>query len=374
MGECNCGNNSLDFSLDSSCSDQSAQIVTWDDIKNKPSCFPACDASGAITGEIRMLAMTTVPTGWLNCDGSSVLRTDYGALFTAISTVWGSVDSTHFTLPDFRGRFLIGDGTGAGLTARVLGTYIGAESYHDIRTYPIASIAVSGSTPNMSVTGIGTMTNSSISIVNTLAVSSVTASITNPAIIISGGVLSGGITASMINPAITVTNTLTAAITNPAITVNTVVNGAGGPTIAVTYASCHQLSEGANAVTFPPCDLTVLKSNIISAFITTASIVNSSITFGGSVTAAIINSTITIGNTLAVSAVTASITNPAIIVSGGVLSGGVAASIVNPAITVSGTATGAALTGVTASGSTGTNSIFIPTIPPAAVVRFIIKT
>lgn len=57
-------------------------------------------------------AGSTVPSGWLECNGASLLRTDYPALFTAIGTTWGSVDGTHFTLPDMRGRVAICDGTG----------------------------------------------------------------------------------------------------------------------------------------------------------------------------------------------------------------------------------------------------------------------
>lgn len=59
-------------------------------------------------GAVQSFAMATVPGGWLECNGASVLRATYPALFTAIGTVWGSVDGTHFTLPDFRGMFLRG--------------------------------------------------------------------------------------------------------------------------------------------------------------------------------------------------------------------------------------------------------------------------
>ena len=45
-----------------------------------------------------------VPAGWLYCSGQSVLRTDYPDLFIALGTTYGSVDSTHFTLPDYRGK------------------------------------------------------------------------------------------------------------------------------------------------------------------------------------------------------------------------------------------------------------------------------
>jgi microcystin-dependent protein len=42
--------------------------------------------------------------GWLVCDGRSLLRSDYRNLFAVIGTEFGSDDSTHFNLPDARGR------------------------------------------------------------------------------------------------------------------------------------------------------------------------------------------------------------------------------------------------------------------------------
>lgn len=58
-------------------------------------------------------AGSSIPTGWLECDGSAVSRTTYAALFTAISTTWGTGDgSTTFNLPDMRGKVAVGDGTG----------------------------------------------------------------------------------------------------------------------------------------------------------------------------------------------------------------------------------------------------------------------
>jgi microcystin-dependent protein len=64
------------------------------------------------SGSIVAYGSNTAPTGWLACDGSSVLRADYPALFAAIGTGYGAADGTHFNVPDFRGRFLRGvDGT-----------------------------------------------------------------------------------------------------------------------------------------------------------------------------------------------------------------------------------------------------------------------
>jgi len=56
-----------------------------------------------------MMATTTVPSGYRECDGSAVSRTTFSALFTAIGTTWGSGDgSTTFNLPDLRGEFVRG--------------------------------------------------------------------------------------------------------------------------------------------------------------------------------------------------------------------------------------------------------------------------
>lgn len=73
---------------------------------------------------------STVPTGWLDCDGSAISRTTYVALFAAVSTTWGNGNgSTTFNIPDLRGRSLIGAGTGSGLTARTLAATGGSETH-----------------------------------------------------------------------------------------------------------------------------------------------------------------------------------------------------------------------------------------------------
>ena len=87
-----------------------------------------------VTGMIQMFAGATVPPGWLLCDGSSVATADYPELAQALYDsdnnryIWGSEDSSHFNLPDLRGRVPIGAGTGTGLTPRTVGTdTIGSE-------------------------------------------------------------------------------------------------------------------------------------------------------------------------------------------------------------------------------------------------------
>lgn len=70
-----------------------------------------CDTSTMLISEVRMWAGLTTPgTGWLECDGASLLRADYPELFEALGTQWGAVDGTHFNIPDFRSRSPMGQG------------------------------------------------------------------------------------------------------------------------------------------------------------------------------------------------------------------------------------------------------------------------
>lgn len=63
-------------------------------------------------GLIFAYAGSSIPTGWLDCDGSAVSRTTYADLFTAIGTTWGAGDgSTTFNIPDLRSATLRGVGT-----------------------------------------------------------------------------------------------------------------------------------------------------------------------------------------------------------------------------------------------------------------------
>lgn len=64
-------------------------------------------------GALMPYAGSVAPSGWLLCQGQSLLRADYPSLFTAIGTTYGAADGTHFTLPDMRGRVPFGADAGA---------------------------------------------------------------------------------------------------------------------------------------------------------------------------------------------------------------------------------------------------------------------
>lgn len=71
-------------------------------------------------GTVLPFAGPTAPTGWLICDGSSLLRSDYLSLFNVIGTFYGTVDGAHFNIPDLRGRTIAGmDPTGTRLTTSI---------------------------------------------------------------------------------------------------------------------------------------------------------------------------------------------------------------------------------------------------------------
>lgn len=78
----------------------------------------------ALPGEIKAYAGTTVPTGYLECNGAEVSRAAYPELLNIIGTAFGSpVDVTKFKLPDLRGEFIRGWDHGRGIDAnRALGS------------------------------------------------------------------------------------------------------------------------------------------------------------------------------------------------------------------------------------------------------------
>ncbi len=114
---------------------------------------------GVPTGAIAMWLEETPPTGWLECDGASVLRASYPDLWNLWGTKYGSVDGTHFTIRDLRGYFLRGwdHGRGADPDAAtrtdrgdgVTGDHVGTGQPGGIvsHTHPIAN-RISASQPN----------------------------------------------------------------------------------------------------------------------------------------------------------------------------------------------------------------------------------
>lgn len=83
------------------------------------------------SGMISQFGGTTVPSGWLECDGSAVSRTTYADLFAAIGTAYGAGDgTTTFNLPAQARRALVGrGGSGTGTLGNAVGNTGGAETH-----------------------------------------------------------------------------------------------------------------------------------------------------------------------------------------------------------------------------------------------------
>jgi len=92
--------------------------------------FASFGVDMATTGVIVPFAGGVLPSDWLLCDGRSLAIADYPNLFGVIGTVWGSVDASHFNIPDLRGKVLVGTGTSpASGTVYPLGGQGGEESH-----------------------------------------------------------------------------------------------------------------------------------------------------------------------------------------------------------------------------------------------------
>ena len=72
---------------------------------------------GVPVGSVFCMAVASVPTGYLECDGDEVPRTGtYAALFAVIGTTYGTGNgSSTFNIPDLRGEFVRGFDHGRGV-------------------------------------------------------------------------------------------------------------------------------------------------------------------------------------------------------------------------------------------------------------------
>ena len=72
--------------------------------------------AGVPTGAVFCMAVASVPSGYLECNGAAVSRTTYAALFAVIGTQYGSGNgSSTFNIPDLRGEFIRGFDNGRGV-------------------------------------------------------------------------------------------------------------------------------------------------------------------------------------------------------------------------------------------------------------------
>jgi len=105
---------------------------------------------GVPTGSVFCMAVVSIPTGYLECNGAAVSRSTYSALFAIIGVNYGSGDgSSTFNVPDLRGEFVRGVDRGRGVDSgrNVATSQGGANVSHN------HSISLSGTTSTKSLTG-----------------------------------------------------------------------------------------------------------------------------------------------------------------------------------------------------------------------------
>lgn len=79
-------------------------------------------------GSIMPMAFNFAPIGWYSCSGQLLSISQNTALFSLLGTYYGGDGQTTFALPDLRGRVVIGQGQGPGLSNYSVGEAAGVES------------------------------------------------------------------------------------------------------------------------------------------------------------------------------------------------------------------------------------------------------
>jgi microcystin-dependent protein len=104
------------------------------------------------TGTVLPWSDASLPTGFLECNGSAVSRSTYSALFAVIGTTYGSGNgSTTFNVPDLKDKCVMGRSnakalasTGGAETVESTGNIGGNAASHTLSTPEISSHTHSG--------------------------------------------------------------------------------------------------------------------------------------------------------------------------------------------------------------------------------------
>lgn len=99
--------------------------------------------SSVSVGVVMAWPMSTVPTGWLECDGSAISRTTYADLFGVVGTSYGPGNgTTTFNLPNYKDQFLRGfDASGTDAASRTdrgdgtTGASVGTKQSYDTKQH-----------------------------------------------------------------------------------------------------------------------------------------------------------------------------------------------------------------------------------------------
>lgn len=105
-----------------------------------------------VIGYTTMFAGNFAPKAWAFCMGQVINIASNTALFSILGTTYGGNGTTTFALPDLRGRTIVGQGTGPGLSTYSLGQMSGSETavatlaQMPAHIHPVAVVAANPST------------------------------------------------------------------------------------------------------------------------------------------------------------------------------------------------------------------------------------
>lgn len=125
--------------------------IALDEDNNLQKIEESAVLENADIGFIKPYAGTSIPEGYLLCNGAAISRAQYPELFAAIGTTWGAGDgASTFNVPDLRGFFLRGVGGDSAALGVEQGDAIrdltGALSYvvmtPDLNTHPAGASGV----------------------------------------------------------------------------------------------------------------------------------------------------------------------------------------------------------------------------------------
>lgn len=81
-----------------------------------------------VIGFVTPFAGNFAPRSWALCQGQILAIAQNTALFSILGTTYGGNGQTTFALPDMRGRAVVGQGQGPGLSSYTLGEVTGTEN------------------------------------------------------------------------------------------------------------------------------------------------------------------------------------------------------------------------------------------------------
>lgn len=90
--------------------------------------YPMRSSIEPFYGEIELFAFNFVPEYYAACNGQLMNIYENSVLFSLLGTQFGGNGSTTFALPDLRGRVVIGQGQGTGLSNYGMGQKFGSEA------------------------------------------------------------------------------------------------------------------------------------------------------------------------------------------------------------------------------------------------------